>query len=490
VTRLRRRGQFVVRTLKGLAALIAVLVTTALFETLVPVADSTAGFVYLLEVLVTAAFGGFFESLAASVVAGGCFNYYFLPPLRTFVIAGPHNWVAFFAFLATALIGSELSAAAKKKAAEATSRRLEMERLYEMSRAIMQIKPNPSIAAQVVEEVLRVYPVRGVALLDSGHRVVYSAGECGVVEFELRLKVAARDCASLDEPEHDIVLRPLMSGGKCVGSFLIRGNTSPEAAIQALLNLIAITMENARSHLIATSAEAVRQSEEFKSTLLDALAHEFKTPLTSIKGATTALLSGGNLKPAQRDELLTVVDQEAERLNRLVTETTQLARIEAGKVQLNRRTHTVSGLIGSALDQMSLGRDGRLVDLSIATGLPPVQIDLQLMQVALKQLLDNAVKYSARKSPVGISAKLVDDAVEIGVHNWGEPLPPEEQARIFDKFYRGRNVGQHILGTGMGLAIAKEILVAHGGTVKVESSAERGTLFSLRFPISVEAGRA
>lgn len=467
----------------AVAALGGILVTTLLFETIAPANASTAGFVYLVEVLLTAAYGGLYESVGASIVAAGCFNYFFLPPLRKWIIAGPNDWVAFFAFLATALIASELSASARRRAAEATGRQMEMERLYELSRAILLMKPGPSIAAQVASEVLRIYPVGGIAIFDSALQVASSEGRCGITDLEQRLRVAARDRSSLDDPERETVIRPLVLGEKCIGSVLVRGNTSSDAAVQALMNLIAITLENARSHQIASSAEAVRQSEEFKSTLLDALAHEFKTPLTSIKGATSALLSGGPLNDFQREELLTVVDQEAERLNRLVTETTRLAGIEAGKVRIARSPQSVSGLIGETLDQMSLGRDGRAVNLSIAQDLPAVQIDLPLMQVALRQLLDNAVRYSAPRSPVGISARLADGSVEIGVHNWGEPISKEEQAKVFDKFYRGRNVQPHVLGTGMGLAIAREILHAHGGGIRVESSAEAGTEFVLRFPL-------
>ncbi len=469
-----------------LVALGSVFAATAVFRSVVPVNASTAGFAYLIEVLVTAAYGGFYESVVAAFVAAVCFNYYFLPPIGTWVITDPHNWVALFAFLASSLIASELSANARRRAAEATSRRLEVERLYELSRVIMRMDPSRAIAGQLAEEVRRVFQIRSVAIFDLTHRGVYSAGDVDMPDAELRLKRAARNDAALAEPDGEVLIRPITLGGKSMGSMMLRGSTSSEAAIQALLNLIAITLENARSHQIATSAEAVRQSEEFKSTLLDALAHEFKTPLTSIKGATTALLAGGNLNDRQREELLTVVDQEAERLNRMVTETTHLARIEAGKVQLDRHLHSVSTLVGGALDQMALGRDGRMVDLSIAEGLPPVRVDLVLMQVALRQLLDNAVKYSPPRSPLGISARIARAGVEIGVHNWGEVLSEADQMRVFDKFYRGQNVRHHVLGTGMGLAIAREILAAHGGSVRVESSPERGTEFVLRFPANPE----
>jgi signal transduction histidine kinase len=142
--------------------------------------------------------------------------------------------------------------------------------------------------------------------------------------------------------------------------------------------------------------------------------------------------------------------------------------------------------VSGALDQLSLGRDGRAIELAIDENIPFVQMDLTLMQVALRQLLDNAVKYSAPSSPIAIRAAMVEGAVEIQVRNWGVPLSEEELARVFEKFYRGWSVRQPVLGTGMGLAIAREILLAHGGDIRAESSSERGTLFILRFPAGSE----
>src|SRR5512140_2411626 len=201
----------------AVAALGGILGTTLLFETVAPANASTAGFVYLVEVLLTAAYGGLYESVGASIVAAGCFNYFFLPPLRKWVIAGPNDWVAFFAFLVTALIASELSASARRRAAEATGRQLEMERLYELSRAILLMKPGPSIAAQVASGVLRIYPIGGIAIFDSALHAASSAGECGITDLEPRLRVAARDRNTLDDPERETLIRPLVLGEKCIG---------------------------------------------------------------------------------------------------------------------------------------------------------------------------------------------------------------------------------------------------------------------------------
>jgi two-component system sensor histidine kinase KdpD len=481
-----RRSRWLARLPKGIGAMSVVLLTTVLFETIIHVNASTAGFVYLIEVFLAAAYVGFYESIAVAVSAAFCFNYFFLPPIRKWEIRDPHNWVALIAFLAGSLIAGRLSSNARHRAEEAKNKQLEMERLYELSRAIMAMNPNQSMPAVIADKVLSLYPVRGVAIFDLTRHTVHAVGEWGIPNLELRLKIAAREGIADYDPESETLIQPIHLGHKCLGSIALKGSTQRNAALHALLNLIAMAMENALSHEMASGAEAVRQSEGFKSTLLDALAHEFKTPLTSIKGATTALLSGSKLNERQREDLLTVMDQEADRLNGLVTEAIQLARIEAGHLELNLHPHTIAELVGGALDQLSLGRDGRAIELAIDENIPFVQMDLTLMQVALRQLLDNAVKYSAPSSPIAIRAAMVEGAVEIQVRNWGVPLSEEELARVFEKFYRGWSMRQPVLGTGMGLAIAREILLAHGGDIRAESSSERGTLFILRFPAGSE----
>ena len=303
--------------------------------------------------------------------------------------------------------------------------------------------------------------------------------------MEARLRQIAQTGSPSKDDRTGTIFAPINLGGNSIGSIAIRGAELSNTALHALLNLIAISLENARSREIVTRAQAAQESEEFKSTLLDGLAHEFKTPLTSIKAATTALLASNVSDAAQQQELLTVVDQEAERLSRLVTEATRVARIEAGKIHLNREWHSVDILIQTVLAQMEPQCDGRRLDVSIAPNLGTVLVDADLIQLALRQLIDNALKYSPRKSAIQISSQLAQGKVVIAVRNQGEPLSEAERVRIFDKFYRGRNVRRQVAGTGMGLPVARSILVAHGGDVQLLSSSESGTEFVVSIPVGV-----
>jgi two-component system sensor histidine kinase KdpD len=457
---------------------------------------TTVGFAYLIVILLVAAQWGLAESVFASVIATICFNYFFLPPVGTWTIADPENWVALFAFLMSALIASELSNRARRRTAEANARKAEMERLYALSRALLVMDGSRPVGEQVARELAVIADIPAVAVYDLSRDAVYRGGGEELPDIETRLREVAQNGSppvyesppnairhGLREKENQAtILAPISLGGANSGSIAIRGAGLSTTALRALLNLIAITLENARSREIVTRAQAAQQSEEFKSTLLDGLAHEFKTPLTSIKAATTALLASNVSDPVQQRELLTIVDQETDRLSRLVTEATRVARIEAGKIHVNRRRQSVNSVIETVLRQMEAQCDGRSLEVCLSPDLPEVLIDPDLIHLALRQLIDNALKYSPRRSLIRISSEAANGDVIIAVHNQGEPLSETERSRIFDKFYRGRNVRHQVAGTGMGLPVAREILMAHGGDVQLRSSDERGIEFVMKIP--------
>jgi two-component system sensor histidine kinase KdpD len=466
------------------AAFAAVLLVTVVFKEIAVINATTVGFAYLITVLLIAASWGTAESVLASIIATICFNYFFLPPVGTWRISDPENWVALLAFLISSLIASDLSNRAKRRAAEASTQRSEIERLYALSRSIMLMNGNQPIGGQIASELVRICEIPAVAIYDRRDDIVHYRGLDNISAAESRLKETALNSKQSKDEGTGALFAPITLGGQSMGSVAIQGGGLSNTALQALLNLIAIALENARSREMATRAQAARQSQEFKSTLMDGLAHEFKTPLTSIRAATTALLGSHISDAEQQHDLITIVDQEAERLSRLVTEATYVARLEAGKIQINRHWHSVDTLIERVLAQMEPQRDGRRIGVSIVPALPRVFVDVDLVQFALRQLIDNALKYSPRESTIQISSRLAGNDFVISVRNQGEPLSESESVRIFDKFYRGQNVRHQVAGTGMGLPVARDILRAHSGNVYLRSSDERGTEFVMTIPAS------
>ena len=240
-------------------------------------------------------------------------------------------------------------------------------------------------------------------------------------------------------------------------------------------------LEMERLYELNRSAEAARESEKFKATLLDAVAHEFKTPLTSIKAATSAILTSPSITLEQQQELLTIIGQEADRLSRLMKEAFHLARVESGKLHLSRSRCRIPELIAEALKQTP-SLNGTRVTTSYSPSLPEIDIDEELFIVALKQLIDNAAKYSPPGTPVRIAAEASADSVWIRVHNQGPDLSESERSLVFERFYRSPS-NREIPGTGIGLAIARDIVMAHGGFMDVESGPGMGTEFSIRVPL-------
>lgn len=484
---LHQAGYLALRLLLALSLIAAI---TFVFFRLIPVNATTVGFFYLVAILVIATVGGLIEATVSSITAMLCFNFFFLPPVGTFTIADPQNWVALFAFLTTALTASQLSGRLKRQRREALDRQHEMERLYALSRAILLTDTTQPTAKQIATQIAKTFECPAVALYDRKTSEVYLADRDAFPNFNAinaKLRESAIQSTVLKEGD-EILITPIRLGGEPIGSLAVTHTFLSDAALQSLLNLVAVGLEKARAQEEVNRAQVARQSEELKSTLLDALAHEFKTPLTSIKAVTTDLLSNPEESLSQEQRgLVAIADEGADRLDRLVTEAIQLARIEGGKFQLNRGVHFPSSLLSAALRQTKSLTDGRDVKLQLAEDLPLVFVDAELVVLMTAHLIDNAVKYSRPGSPILISADAAEKGVIIHVADQGPGISADEQARIFDKFYRGSN-GQHLKGTGMGLAIAREIIRAHGGEIWVKSSPDQGSEFSFSLPVAPMEG--
>jgi two-component system sensor histidine kinase KdpD len=277
-----------------------------------------------------------------------------------------------------------------------------------------------------------------------------------------------------------------------VGSIGISGVELSDSAVQSLANLAAIGLERARVQEAATKAEVARQSDELKSTLLDAIAHEFQTPLTTMKAATSALLATRPPDAAQQAELVHLMDEETQRLSSLVSDAIQMARIEAGSIRLQPEETSATVLIDAILRQKHSTLADRQVNANIPAGLPNLQVDRELIALALRQLVDNAAKYSDATQPIEISAHVADDPtaadqVVLAVRDHGQGIPETEQPYVFDKFYRGHQSAGRIAGSGLGLAIARAVVEAHGGRIWVESPVGGdGTLFQIALPMFKE----
>jgi two-component system, OmpR family, sensor histidine kinase KdpD len=468
--------QFVVRICGSLAAVAAI---TFFYSRVFAQANvTTIAMTYLLATLAIATAWGLREAIIASVAAMVQFNFFFLPPYYTLTIMDPQNWVALFSFLVTAVVASQLSASAKQRAVEAMRRQREMERLYDLSRALMLVDNRSATASQVAQRIAQVFEVEGVAVFDRAIDGIYRTGSIDRIISDTKLKDAAVQRTASRDPASNLSIQPLTLGGDPIGSLAIAGTYISDTALQAIGNLAAIVMERAKAEEAAARMEAARQNEAIKSMMLDALAHEFKTPLTSIKAAASSILDE---RPDAQKELVTIIEEESDRLDSLVSETIRMARIEAGDLRLNKESYRAPDLINAALRKLRILLEDREVQIEIEPNLPEVTADGELVELTIRQLLTNALKYASPESPILIRASAQIGTVQISVKDVGPGIPAKDLSHIFEKYYRVEGSGR-IPGTGMGLTIARDIVEAHGGEIWAESIKGQGSEFIFTLP--------
>jgi two-component system sensor histidine kinase KdpD len=253
---------------------------------------------------------------------------------------------------------------------------------------------------------------------------------------------------------------------------------------------VAIAIERARAIEQLGETEAERQGERLKSALLDSIAHDFRTPLTAIKASVTDLLAGAPQQSSQQTELLTIINEECDRLDHLVEEAAEMSRLEAGEIELHFEAIEPEKLIEMAIQHQKKALGERRLITNVEATLPTVRADRSRATDILIQLIDNANLYSPKEQPITISAELTGDFVTFSVADRGPGIDPFEQGLVFDKFYRGRDQRYQVRGTGMGLPIAKAIVTVHGGSITVTSQLGHGSVFSFTLPVIVARGEA
>ena len=469
----------------GLALALAVIASITFFYRHILAANqTTVALSFLLAILAVSAVWGMIVSVCMSVIAMLAFNYFFLPPVGTFTISDPQNWVALAAFLFTSIMGSQLSARIRKEADDANCRRHEIERLYKFSQKLLGEGNVIQLMNAIPNYIVDSFEAGAAELFLPQKDKFYRSGFGAALLDETQMKTAfVRDELTMEQ-EKGVYFVPVRLGVRAIGSLGISGARFSRQTLEAVGSLVAIAIERARAVEQLGVTEAERQGERLKSALLDSITHDFRTPLTSMKAAVTSLLSNTGTEPAQEKELLTIINEECDRLNHLVEEAAEMARLEAGEIELHFEPIAVGDLIREALANLKTSLAGRNVQVRIADALPPVRADAERAVDVLMKLIDNANLYSPKEQPVTISAEAAGDFVNISVADRGPGIDDFEQGMIFDKFYRGKDQRYLIRGSGMGLPIAKAIVGVHGGTISVTSQLGHGSVFSFTLPVA------
>jgi two-component system sensor histidine kinase KdpD len=465
-----------------ICAFTAIAGVTAFYRHILAANQTTVALTLLLAILAASAIWGMVVSISMSLVAMLAFNYFFLPPVGAFTIADPQNWVALVAFLMTSIFGSQLSARIRKEADEANNRRHEIERLYRFSQKLLGEGNVIQLMNAIPNYIVDSFEAGAAELFLPQKEKFYRSGYGAAPVDEEKTKTAFVRDEAIIESSSGLAFVPVRLGARAIGSLGISGASLSRQTLDAVSSLVAIAMERTRAIEQLGRTEAERQGERLKSALLDSIAHDFRTPLTSMKAAVTSLLGSEVTERAQSVELLTIINEECDRLNHLVEEASEMARLEAGEVELRFEPEPIGEIIQAAVTRLRGTLGSRVIDLHATANLPAVRADFGRIEDVLVKLIDNANLYSPAEQPITISAEANGDLVTVSVADRGPGLDEMEQETIFDKFYRGKDQRYLVRGTGMGLPIAKAIVAAHGGTISVTSQPGRGSVFFFTLP--------
>jgi two-component system, OmpR family, sensor histidine kinase KdpD len=439
----------------------------------------TASLIFLLATVFAAMASGAWAGSFLSLVAAGCLDFFYIPPVLHFDIRDTDGWMALATFEVCALVISRLSSRERQRTREVETHRKQMEQLYDLSRATASLNMRQPLGPQLAYLILQSFNFEDVSIFDAINGRLDHAGTWSGEESE-----AARTAYLLDKNndnyEARTTTRVLRTGSSLVGALTLHGDVSGMLT-DALASLVAMTFERARSLEKETRAESAHQSEKLRGAVLDALAHAFKTPLTVIRVASAGLLEAGGLPP-DRVELASLIDGESMRLSQLCDRLLQTAKLEAEKVRLKWEEIDIAKLVEEVKEELAELLKGHPLEVSVPSGVASVSGDKELLATVLGQYLDNAAKYSNPHTQIDISVR--DSATElvVAVHSFGPVIPIEDRERVFERFYRCPEANTRALGTGVGLSIVKKAAEAHHGHVWVISAESEGTTFFLSLP--------
>jgi two-component system sensor histidine kinase KdpD len=479
----------IVRLFGALAAVAAV--TSAYTRWLDVSNATTVALSFLLIVLVVASTCRLWVAFFTSVAAMLCFNFFFLPPVGTFTIADPQNWVALFAFLAVSLVASNLSSVARTRRDEAVARRDEVARLFDLSRDIFLLTDSDETIERLASLIARRFALSYAAICLPQGDDEWRIAEGGSLMLELdrnRLSAAMKEPEShrtIDVAGHGVGLVPLRFGSRIVGLLLTAGRSVESGTLDALGGVAAIAVERAQFLAERKATEVSRRSEELKSALLASLAHDLRTPLTAIRVAATNLQASWPNDEERREQSALILI-EVGRLTRLFQNILEMARIDAGAIGADRRWVHPSEIVAAARDQVG----DVLVQHALRADAESdrlVRVDPRLTATALAHLLENAAQYAPAGSAVDVSAVVTDEGLEVRVRDRGPGIAPTDLPHIFERFYRGAQAKSYASGTGMGLSIAQGLLAAERGRIAVENCRDGGAQFTLVVPSETRA---
>jgi two-component system sensor histidine kinase KdpD len=461
--------------------------------------------VFLTAVLFSAVAWGLGPSIFASILSVLAYDFFFVPPVYTFTVATPQDLFALVIFLIVAVLTSNLAARVRDQAEAARRREARTAALYALSRQIAVAADIDDVLRVIVIQVAQILGAKVVVFLRDAEQLSVRAAHPANTKLTEAESAAATWAWQHNQPVGrgadtlpgaEWFHLPLRTTQGVVGILGLQFET-PGAAIspdqrrllEALAGQAAVAIERTRLVREMEQARLLTETERLRDALLSTVSHDLRTPLASIIGAVSSLLTYGTTYDEHtRRELLLTVQEEAERLNRFVGNLLDMTRLESGALDLKREWIDIGDVIGTALSRLTKSLSQYQLVVDLAPDLPMLWIDFVLVEHVLVNLLENAAKYSPPQSTIHISAWRQGQSIVVEVADEGIGVPPDDLERIFDKFYRVQRGDRQGPGTGLGLSICRGIIEAHGGKIAARSPAGgKGTVFTVTFPLEKEA---
>ena len=421
--------------------------------------------VFLFAVLFTAVRWGLRASILASVLSVLVYDFLFVEPHYTLHVSSPQDILSLVVFLIVAFLTSNLTGRIRDQAEAVRLREARTAALYDLGRIVVGELDAEAIARATAEAAARHMRADAVVMLETDGEVTQVA--------------AAREHGGSASERGDgvSISVPLSGATSAIGRLDVwRSQGGSELTqdqrrlLEALADLAAVGIERARLAGQIADARVREEGDRLQGLLLSSVSHDLRTPLASIIGAATSLIEGSQTYPPDvRDDLALTIREEGERLNRFVGNLLDISRLESGVLRLKRDWADVADIVGAALRSMGVRLEQHELELKIAADLPMVFVDFVLLEQAIVNLLDNAIKYSPQRSAITLSAHQSDGVTAISVADEGIGIPAHELSLVFDKFYRVRRSDRVGAGTGLGLSICRGIMLEHGGRIFAES---------------------
>ena len=458
---------------------------------------------YLFPVLLGSIRWGIGPSCYAAGIGVLAFDFFFVPPFYTFVVADLRYVFSFVVFLVVATLTASLASRLRQQLNEVRQRERITSTLYGLSRQMTAVADLDEALKSIVRQISDTINAQVVIYMPSEsnelRKTVFSNGYSNWIDSQTcrdiaqwvyrNGSIAGKGTETLKDSSE--LYLPLKTEDQVHGVLVI--NIEDQALdltpdqlqlIEALTSLSVMTIARIKLQEQTKITQLAAESEKVRTALLDSISHELRTPLATIIGSVTALIDGEAVFTSrERADLLTTIREGSMRMNRLVTNLLGMVRIEGGMLRLRKHWCDLEDIVGVALTQVNDSLQNRVIQLSIDKSLPPVEVDEVLMEQVLVNILSNAIKYSPDNSNIVLSVYRNNNIIEVAIKDEGVGIPSNERERIFSKFFRGKSTNS-IPGTGLGLAICKGIVEAHGGTIRATENKPKGTTLIVSLPVS------